>query len=201
MPSLQQERQIQDTFSSCVYLYNFFLSNQLERLARGDEPLDYYACAVSLMTMQEQNAWLRKLDPAALCGAVRESAQDFWRYERLRRIGLEHEAPRLRKHADARHRYVCSDGPGAVVLGDGVVQVPYLGDVDCTVSRLPMPVRAAAVVQGPDTYYQLAVRCACADAEDSPYHVSIRYFDPVEYGDRLRTERARRLLSSRNTSE
>ena len=190
LPTLQQEQIIEDTFSGCAYLYNYFLTQQLERL-RDSSPMDYYECSAHLQKLLGEKEWMHALDPEALRDVVRECVRDVHRYLQAQASGRPAELPKPRSHTDIRRSYRITTDSDAVIIGDGVVQIPVLGTVASTVSRTtPLKVVSASIMQGFNTYYELAVHCTTRDRmADRSLAICVGYFSPAEYMDRLRIRR------------
>lgn len=188
LPTLQQEQIIEDTFSGCGYLYNYFLTRQLDCL-KESRRMDYCECSAHLQQMFREKAWMQVLDPAALQHVMKESVRDVHRYADALAAGRRCEPPRPRRHTDIRRSYRITTASDAVVIGDGIVRIPHLGIVASTVSRTtPLQVVSASIVQGFSTYYELAVDCVTRDRPGG-LTVSVSYFSPAEFLDRLRIRR------------
>lgn len=191
LPTLQQEQIIEDTFAGCAYLYNYFLTLQLERL-REHRRMDYYECVQHLDRMRKENAWMQAVDPAALHHVMTESVREVRRYESAVKAGRTPKPPKPRSHTDIRRSYQVTASQGAVMIGDGIVRIPVLGIVASTVSRTkPLKVTSAFIVQGFNTYYELAIYCTSQETgPGNALQISVGYFSPVEFMEDLRHRRA-----------
>lgn len=184
LPTLVQEALIEDTFAVCTYLYNYFLNLQLERIRKSD-PAGLCELVTRFRGMKAGQEWMHRFDPAALHWAVQESFRDVGRYRLMLSQNPDIREPAPRSHDDPRHHFRLSTSGGGVSVGDGVVKLPYLGEMASTVSRTaPLEVAEAVLVQGMDTCYELAIRCITENGRMYPI-LSVGYFGANEFMDEL----------------
>lgn len=187
-PSLTQEEQIQETFACAMRAYNYVL----EQCAGQKKLPAFTAIAAKLEDTATGRLKADSVDPAA----VRDAAAAAFRDAAFFRAKLEKgekALPPAKRRAQAEFRS-CAVTPSGIVIGNGVVEIPYLGQMPCGAARAGcLYVLAARIEQGASGYFKLALRCS----PDPPGRIQLRpqtgfsvsCFDPEDFEQELRRRR------------
>ena len=165
-PTLKQERQIQQTFGCCRYVWNYYLAQRKTVYELDGHTMDYYECAKDLTVLKKSLTWLKEVDASALQSTLRDldtAYQNFFRrVKNSEKPGYPKFKSKKNRHQSYKSKYVKAN----IKILDKTVQLPKLGFVKCCVSKkIKGRILSATVSQNPSGKYFVALCCTDVDIE------------------------------------
>jgi len=177
-PTKSQETQIQKNFGCCRFVYNHFLTKQIERHEAGGGYTGIFDTTKELPQLKRTEGfkWLKEADSASLSYALCDLDYAFKRF--FRNIKQKDTAPGFpcfKSKKRSFQSYRCKNRQGrqpehhqsieVLEGGNGngkgkYVKLPKLGLVKCRVSRKPEGrILSASVIQSPSGKYYVSLYC------------------------------------------
>ena len=165
-PTPSQIKQIQQTFGSVRFVYNYYLTKRKEWFEQNHETFNYYDCSKDLTNLKKELEWLQIPDCTALQSSLKNldiAFQNFFRgIKKNQHIGFPKY--KSRKNCAKSYESKCS-GKTIEIIGNKI-KLPKLGFVKCKVSKqVKGKILHAVVSQRPSGKYYVSVCCTNADVE------------------------------------
>lgn len=157
-PTKAQAVQMQKTFGSCRFLYNYYLAKQKALYQESKAHLGYVACAKDMTLLKKELTWLAEVDSTALQSALRDLDLAYRHFFRRVKQGQGKSGfPAFKSKREQRKAYTSKMG---VKILERHVRLPKLGLVKCKVSkRVEGRILSATVSQAPSGKYFVSVLC------------------------------------------
>lgn len=98
-PNKQQIRQMDVTFNATRFVYNYFLTKQIQGYKDGKPHMFYYSMSKELPILKKEYEWLKKADAVALQQALRNLDEAYHNYFReMKKIGYIRYSPEKLNH-------------------------------------------------------------------------------------------------------
>ncbi|MBT9777389.1 helix-turn-helix domain-containing protein [Clostridium sp. MCC353] len=155
-PTVEQEKQLADTFGSCRFVYNHYLALQSGNHEQGKKHLGRTACNNDCnRNLKQEYPWLRQVDKFALTNAIYALEAAYQRFYRK-----QGGYPKFKGRRRSRMSYTTNFTNGNIAVLDGEVKLPKLGKVKAVIHRA-MPegwnLKQATVLKERDGSYYVSV--------------------------------------------
>lgn len=161
-PNATQEKQIQRTFGSTRYIYNYFLSERKRLYEEKKETLNYFACSSELTKLKHdgEHDWLNEIDSRALKASLKDLDVAYQNFFRGIKKGQKVGYPHFKSKKDRNKSYRTNNTTNTIRVVDNAIRLPKLGNVKCKVSRsVQGRILNATVSQTPSGKYFVSVCC------------------------------------------
>ena len=165
-PTPSQIKQIQQTFGSVRFVYNYYLTKRKELFEQSHETFNYYDCAKDLTNLKKELEWLQIPDSTALQSSLKHldiAFQNFFRgIKKNQQIGF----PKYKSRKNHAKSYESKCNGKKIEIFENKIKLPKLGFVKCKVSkRVKGKILHAVVSQRPSGKYYVSVCCTNVDIE------------------------------------
>lgn len=126
-PSSGQKIFFENTFGCSRFVYNYFLRQKIESYQNDGKSLSYSQCAKELSAMKklDEYRFLKEVDSIALQQALRHLEKAFDNFYKREGKGF----PKFKTKKKSRQSYTTIKVNKNMVLGDGVLRLPKIGEV------------------------------------------------------------------------
>ena len=166
-PNQAQIKQIQQTFGSCRFVFNHFLSKRIELYKNNGKTLNYNDCSAEMTDLKADLEWLRIPDATALQSTLKDLESAYQNFFRRVKKGEKPGFPKYKSKKNRRKSYKTKRVGNNIAVLEKHVKLPKLGLVKAAISKQVVGrILNATISQSPSGKYYVSV--CCADVYISP---------------------------------
>lgn len=163
-PNNEQKNLILRTFGCCRYVYNYFLSESVQKYNNDHTRWNVGVYCKLLTQLKSENTWLKEVDSTALQSSIRnlDSAYKNFFRQSSDKVGFPHYKSKKAKYESYTTIFV----KGNIAVEDNCVKIPRVGKIKCRVSRdIHGRILHATISHTPSDKYYVAICCYCKEPE------------------------------------
>ena len=165
-PTPSQIKQIQQTFGSVRFVYNYYLTKRKEQFEQNHETFNYYNCANDLTNLKKELEWLKISDSTALQSSLKHLDIAFQNFFRGIKKNQHISFPKYKSRKNRAKSYESKCTGKSIEITGNKIKLPKLGFVKCKVSKqVKGKILHAIVSQRPSGKYYVSVCCTNVDVK------------------------------------
>ena len=165
-PNKQQKELIAKTFGCVRFVYNYYLSQRIEKYKEDKETMSYYECCADLTKLKktEEYQWLKEVDATALQSSLKNLDTAYQKFFK------EHSVfPKFKSKKICKHSYRAKCANGSIQYLGKYIKLPKLGMVKTKTKLVPQGrILNATVSQTPSGKYYVSICCTDVDIKPLP---------------------------------
>lgn len=167
-PNAEQQDLLSKTFGCCRFVYNRFLTEQIEAYKAEKKTISRFEQDKSLTTLKKELEWLKSADSTALQAVIQNLDNAYQNFFRRVKNGENPGFPRFKSKRDSKKSYKSKMVGKNIEVFEKAIKLPKLGTVECRVSKqIEGRIISATVSQNPSGKYFVSV--CCTDVEIKPF--------------------------------
>lgn len=135
-PNEKQEIQLEKTFGSCRFVYNYYLNKRIELYKLEKKTINYNACSADLTKLKRELIWLKEIDKFALQNSLKDldrAYQNFFR--EVKKGNTEQGFPKFKSKHTHDFSYKTTWTNNNIEVKDNYIKLPKLGLVKMSLSQ------------------------------------------------------------------
>ena len=162
-PNKEQEIQIQKTFGSCRFIYNYYLDKRIKKYDIDKITFNYYDCSKDLINLKTEFDWLKDIDSTSLQSSLKDldtAYSNFFRnIKKSKDCGFPKFKSKKNNHKSYKTKKNGNKSDNIQVLSNKI-KLPKLKLVKCKVSKqIEGRILSATISQNPSGKYFVSICC------------------------------------------
>ena len=159
-PTKSQEQQIQKTFGSVRFIYNYFLALHKKTWNDEKKPISFYDSCKILTSLKNEYDWLYEIDNTALQSSLKDLDVAYKNFFKTIKTTKEFGYPKFKSKKDNNKLYRSKNNTNTIRIEDGKIKIPKVGLIKCKISRnVEGRILYATINQRPSGKYFVSICC------------------------------------------
>ena len=164
-----QIEQINQTFGSVRFVYNYYLAKCKEAWEKNHKTINYYDCAKDLTTLKKELEWLKIPDSTALQSSLKNLDVAFQNFFHGLKTNQKMGYPKFKSRKNHLKTYESKCVGKTIEILNNRIKLPKLGLVKCRISKqVHGRILSATVSQNPSGKYFVALCCTDIELDQLP---------------------------------